>query len=113
MYASDESSPVQAFPSQTSDLMRAQSCCEGFCDDQHIAGRNNPDVRSDLSKQEARKRPERALLGWALQASAEFFDSKTYVGSNRSRPKQLAHRCSVKLVSDWIQRLVERISWII
>ena len=43
--------------------MRAQGCCEGFCDDQNIAGRNNPDVRSDLSKQEARKRPERALLG--------------------------------------------------
>ena len=62
MYASDESSPIQALPSQTSDLMRAQGCCEGFCDDQNIAGRNNPDVRSDLSKQEARKRPERALL---------------------------------------------------
>ena len=55
MYASDESSPIQALPSQTSDLMRAQGCCEGFCDDQNIAGRNNPDVRSDLSKQEARK----------------------------------------------------------
>ena len=42
--------------------MCAQGCCEGFCDDHHIAGRNNPDMRSDLSKQEARKRPERALL---------------------------------------------------
>ena len=66
MYASDESSPIQALPSQTSDLMRAQGCCEGFCDDQNIAGRNNPDVRSDLSKQEARKRPQRALLGTTL-----------------------------------------------
>ena len=62
MYASDESSPIQALPSQASDLMRAQGCCEGFCDDQNIAECNNPDVRSDLSKQEARKRPERALL---------------------------------------------------
>ena len=53
---------AQYRPSQTSGLMRAQGCCEGFCDDQNIAGQNNPDVRSDLSKQEARKRPERALL---------------------------------------------------
>ena len=53
MCASDESSPTQALPSQTSDLMRAQGCCEGFCDDQTIAGHNQPDVthvRSDLSE---------------------------------------------------------------
>ena len=33
--------------------MRAQGCCEGFCDDQNIAVRNNPDVRSDSDQRGA------------------------------------------------------------